>query len=146
MSNDQPSRALQPSAPENASTKIVLGNNAELDLSGLSDAERQALQKSHAADVLGVNKKALELGVDAMGLRSNLSTLADTTRQVAENGNSVTLKHEQTGLNTRTEVVMGNTPEAAKGKLNFASDSRTIYLIGGAVVVVVILALAFGVR
>ena len=145
MPNNQNPQNL-PVAPTAAGKKIVLGNKAELDLSSLSDEEQRELLKDHARGVLDINKKALELGVDATSLHTTLGTLVDTTKQVADNGNSVTIQHEHKTSNTHTKIVMGNTSEAAKGSMSFGMDPRTLLLVGAAVVVVIVVALLLGGR
>jgi hypothetical protein len=146
MSDGDKSRQLQTGVASGVPSKITLGNNAELDISWLSEDQRQALLMDHARGMIDMNKRAMELGVDVNRLRGALTTLVDTTRQVAADGNKVTVKHEEKTSTSRTEVMMGNTDEAAKGKLSFGMDNRTMYLIAGAVAVVVLIAIMFGGR
>lgn len=139
-------KSLQPAAPSAPPTTITVGQTNTLDLSFLPEDQRNALLTDHAKRVLNIQEKALELGVEANVLRNTLDTLSHTTKEVADAGNSVTMKHEHKTNSGRTEVVMGNTNEAAKGKVMFGGDARMLYLIGAALVVVIVLAVVLGGR
>jgi hypothetical protein len=125
---------------------IPLAQGTELDLSFLPEAQRQTLLTQYAEKVLDISVKAAELGVEASVLRKTLETLAGTIKEVADSGSSVTIKHEHKTPSGRTEFVGGNTPEATKGKtgLNFGGDMRTLYVIGGLIALVVVIAIMFG--
>lgn len=144
MSSNDRSRQLS-TATSGVPTKITLGQTADLDLSFLPENERQALLTDYARSVLDINKKALELGVEASVLRNTLGTLASTTKEVADAGNSVTLKHEHRTSSGRTEAVLGNTQEAQAGKLGAGFiDPRTMWIVGALIAVVIVAAIAFG--
>jgi hypothetical protein len=75
-------------------------------------------------------------------LKTTLETLANTTKEVSESGNSVTVSHTQTTKIGRTEIKMGNTDEARSGKLSKTQtgerDWTPYYVIAGIVAVVLI--------
>ena len=103
------------------------------------------MMNDYARGVIDIEKEARRLGVEAVALRSNLNTLANTTKDVADAGNSVTIKHEHKTSNTRTEVVMGNTQEAQAGKLGAGFiDPKTMWIVGALIAVVIVAAIAFG--
>jgi hypothetical protein len=120
-----------------------------MDLSWLPEDQRRALLTDYAKGILDTSKKANELGVEVSTLRNTLGNLADTTKQVAQDGNSVTVTHVQTSSFGRTEVLMGNTETAGKGKLTKSQtgerDWTPIYVIAG-LVALVLIALAIGGR
>ena len=95
--------------------------------------------------VLDVSKKAQDLHVDVGVLKSTLQTLAETTRTVADDGNSVTISHTQTSSVGRTEIIMGNTDRAQSGKLSRsqtgASEWTPYYIIGAIIALVIIIGL-----
>jgi hypothetical protein len=95
---------------------------------------------------LDIARKANELHVDVMTLRNTLGTLADTTEKVSRDGNSVTITHTQTTPVGRTEIIMGNTETAGKGKLTrtqTGSDTNwTPYYIFAAIAAVVLIVIA----
>jgi hypothetical protein len=116
-----------------------------MDLSWLPEAERKALLTEYTRGILDVSRKAQELHVDVNVLKNTLNTLASTTKEVAESGNSVTVTHTQTTAIGRTEIIMGNTDNAKTGKLSRSQtgerDLRLWYVIGGLIALVVIVAL-----
>lgn len=126
-------------------TVIPLGPTTSIDLAWLSENERKELLKGYVGGVLDINRKAAELQVDVVTLKNTLTALADTTRQVSQDGNDVTITHSnKTNIGTTT-VVMGNTEEAKKGKISGQQmgdrNWTPIYIIGGLIAVVLITAL-----
>ena len=103
--------------PSKASAIVTLGALPAIDLSFLPDDQRDILLADYAKGVLDVAKRAHELHVDVGVLKSTLDNLANTTREVSESGNAVTISHTQTTKIGRTEIKMGNTDEARSGKL-----------------------------
>ena len=98
----------------------------------------------HAQGLIDIQKKAAELKVDVAALGGGLNTMAQTTKDVSEAGNSVTISHSMTTSFGRTEVMMGNTDTASKGKLSRSQaglKDMTMYYVVIAAVVVVVLAL-----
>jgi hypothetical protein len=140
MAEDDTKRASVP-------TTVPLGPSTSIDLSWLPEAERKALLVDYTRGVLDVGKKAQDLHVDAAVLNTTLQTLANTTREVSESGNAVTITHTQTTSIGRTEVMMGNTQQAQSGKLTKAqtgvSDWMPYYIVGAiaAITLIVIVAL-----
>lgn len=102
---------------------------------GWPEAERKALLTEYVRGALDISKKAQDLHVDVGVLKSTLQNLADTTKEVSESGNSVTITHTQTTSIGRTEVMMGNTGRAQSGKLSRSqtgdNDWMPYYIIGG---------------
>lgn len=125
-------------------TSIPMGPSTSLDLSFLPEAERTALALDYARGAVDIAKKAQELHVDVAVLKTTLHSLADTTKQVAEAGNSVTITHSTTTKVGRTEVIMGNTENAKTGKLSRSQtgemDMRLWYFVGAIIAVIVLAA------
>ncbi len=99
-------------------TQINLGPSTSMDLSWLPENERKALLIDYTKGMMDISKKAQELHVDAAVLKKTLDDLSDTTREVSDSGNAVTITHSQTTKVGRTEVMMGNTEQAQSGKLS----------------------------
>lgn len=122
--------------------EIRFGSVKGLDLEGLDEEAIRQLQVKHAEGLIDLNKKAQELKVDVGALEATLTSMSGQTRQIAEDGNSVTMTHTQDTTLGRTEVIMGNTDKAAKGKLSRSQtggpDNTLIYLAVGAVVIIVL--------
>ena len=132
--------------PAKAPTSVALGPSASLDLSFLPEEKRAELLADHAKGMLDLNKRAQELHVDVGALKATLGTMSETTRQVADDDNAVTISHTQTTSVGRTEIMMGNTDKARSGKLSRSQtgekDWTPIYIIAG-IVALVLIAAAF---
>src|SRR5262249_54840358 len=84
----------------------------------MPEEQRRALLTDYAKRAVNLASCANELGVDGSVLRSTLDALASTTEKVSQVGDAVTITHVQNSQFGRTEVIMGNTEAAAKGKLS----------------------------
>ena len=111
-------------------------------LAQLPEEQRAELLKEYAHGMLDISKKAQELHVDVGALKATLTTLTDTTRQVSQEGNSVTVSHTQTTSVGRTEIIMGNTDNARVGKLSRSQtgerDWTPLYIVVGLLALVLI--------
>ena len=129
-------------------TSIPLGPKTTMDLSWLPEDERKALLTEYTGGMLDISRKAQELHVEVAVLDATLQSLAGTTKQVSEQGDSITLTHTQTSSVGRTEVMMGNTDRAQSGKLTKSQtgekDWTPYYVIGGLIAAVFIAAAVAG--
>jgi hypothetical protein len=126
-------------------TAINLGPSTSIDLSWLPEDERKALLIDYTKGMIDISKKAQELHVDAVILKKTLDDLSDTTREVSESRNAVTITHSQTTKVGRTEVMMGNTEQAQSGKLSKSQtgekDWTPYYIFAGILALILIAAL-----
>lgn len=129
-------------------TQINLGPSTSMDLSWLPENERKALLIDYTKGMMDISQKAQELHVDAAVLKRTLDDLSDTTREVSDSGNAVTITHSQTTKVGRTEIMMGNTEQAQSGKLSKSQtgekDWAPYYIFGGILALIVIAALMKG--
>jgi hypothetical protein len=128
---------------------VHLGPTTAIDLSFLPEAQRNALLHDYARNMLNLGAKAQELGIDTNTLRVTLDQLANTTREVSESGNSVTISHTQTTKIGRTEIKMGNTEEAKSGRLTKSQTGEhdwNPYFIFAGIGALVLIALIFASR
>ncbi len=126
------------------STQIQLGPNEQLDLSGLTEEQQQELKMKHAEAMIDVNKKTQELVADAGALNHSLGTMAHHTGEVAADGHDVTITHTQDNSLGRTEVIMGTSDAAKRGKLTRSQtgqSDQTYLFVGAAVFIVIVLAI-----
>lgn len=128
-------------------TSVQLGPSSSLDLSWLPEDKRAELLADHAKGMLDLNKRAQELHVDVGALKATLATMSETTQQVSDDDNAITISHTQTTSVGRTEIMMGNTDKARSGKLSRSQtgerDWTPAYIIGGLIALVLIAAAAF---
>ena len=124
---------------------VPLGPRTSLDLSYLPEDERTSLMRDYARGMLDLNTKAQELHMDIGALEASLRKMTETTKEVAEDGGSVTISHTQTSAVGRTEVIMGNTDRAKSGKLTKSQTGErdwTPYYVLGALAAAVLIAIA----
>lgn len=126
----------------NVLSTINLSPTASMDISFLSEEERKAMLMEHTKGMLDISQKAQELHVDSASLKKTLEDLSESTREVAESDNAVTITHTQTTSIGRTEVIMGNTEQAQSGKLSKSQsgekDWTPYYIFGGLIALIII--------
>jgi hypothetical protein len=114
-----------------------------IDLGTLSQQQRDQLVMEYMRGTLDMNKKAAEMHVDVTAFKNMLDVMATKTKELAaQEGTSVTMQHTQESSVGRTEVIIGNTEQAAKGRLTRSmTGERNLTLVYFAVGVVAVLIL-----
>ena len=117
-----------------------------IDLGSLSQDQQNQLVMEYMRGTLDINKRAAQMHVDVNAFKNMLDVMATKTRELAEqDGTSVTMQHTQETSVGRTEVIMGNTAQAASGKLTrtMAGERNMtwLYFVGGAIVVLILVAM-----
>lgn len=153
MSDDDKQRPLEygaaispqsPGLPFSGVTKL----GQAFDLSSLSNEERNSLTSQYALGLLDVEKKAAEMHLDVGAFQAMLRVMSQNTKDISDaTGTSVTMQHTHQSSVGRTEIIMGNTSQAARGKLSktITGDrdmSLWYYIVGAAVLVIIVLAVA----
>lgn len=145
MKNDSTKGEVLKVGDVSVPTKIDLTPGTSMDISFLPEDERKELLTDYAKGILDISRKAQELHVDSRALKKTLDDLSVTTKEVSESGSAVTISHTQTTSVGRTEVMMGNTEQAQKGKLSKSQtgekDWMPYYIFGGILAVIIIAAL-----
>jgi len=127
---------------------IQLGKTGELlDLRGLTAEQKQEIKKKYAEAMIEVAHKAAEVGVDTRALDKKLGTMVEHTKDVAAQPDaSVTITAAQDDSIGRTEIIMGTSDTAKKGRLTRSQTGQrdlTLVWIGlGAFVIIVIAIIA----
>ena len=116
----------------------------QLDISMLTEEQQSALVLDYQKGLIDVRLRAASLGVDVTALGETLRQLAEQTKEISETeGASVTVTHTQDSSLGRTEIIMGNTEQAQRGRLTRSQggdrDWTPFYVIGGLIVVAIIL-------
>lgn len=110
-------------------TQIALGGNTSLDLSWLPEEERKQLVMGYYKGIIDISTSVHSMQAEASGLKRTLDDLSDKTREVAGNGQAITITHMHNTKNSRTEVVMGNSIRAYAGKTNSTGCSVVLLAI-----------------
>tara|TARA_B100001996_G_scaffold373029_1_gene350081 strand:+ start:1077 stop:1478 length:402 start_codon:yes stop_codon:yes gene_type:complete len=124
---------------------INLTENKSVDLSHLDEESKKEIHTLIAKQKVELAKKGMEQSIDVDSLRARLNTFGNQVYEVIEKGGSITITNSKDDSIGRTEVIMGNTDEAAKGKLSRSAKGlpdNSKWIIIGAVAVVIILILA----
>ena len=117
--------------------------SVELDIDGLEEAEVRTLKKERAQEMIRLEAKANDLVMENKAMDGTLSSMVDHTSRASADGTAVTLTRKIKDTLGETEVIMGNTETARRGK--FSRDYNFAYfLVAGVVVVVIVLALVSG--
>jgi len=123
---------------------IRLGKVGEiLDLRGLTEDQKQEIKMKYADAMIEVVKKAAEVGVDTRALDTKLSTMAEHTKDISTHPEaSITITATQDNSIGRTEVIMGTSDAAKKGKLTRSQTGQrdlTLVWVGLAVFVIIVI-------
>ena len=125
---------------------VNLTENKSVDLSHLDEESKKEIHQLIAKQKVELAKKGMEQSIDVDSLRARLNTFGNQVYDVIEKGGSITITNAKDDSIGRTEVIMGNTDEAAKGKLSRSAKGlpdNSKWLIIGGVVVAIIAILAF---
>ena len=126
---------------------LNLTQSKSVDLSHLDEESKKEIHQLIAKQKVELAKKGMEQSIDVDSLRARLNTFGNQVYDVIEKGGSITITNAKDDSIGRTEVIMGNTDEAAKGKLSRSAkglpDNSKWLIIGGVVVAIIaILALS----
>ena len=117
-----------------------------IDLGALSKEQQDSLLMEYMRGTLDVQKQAAQMHVDVGAFKNMLDVMSAKTKELsAQEGTSVTMQHTQESSVGRTEVIMGNTEQAASGRLTrtMAGERNLtwLYVVGGAVVVLILVSM-----
>ena len=131
-----------PSRPDT----IQLGENQELDISGLTDEQKTALKVKHAEGALERDDRRQKLKEDIAVTQAKLSTYSNAVTETSAEDASITITNTNEDSLGRTEVIVGNTEAARKGKLTRSQtgfgDNITLWVVLAGIAAVVIVLVA----
>jgi hypothetical protein len=112
----------------------------------LTEDQRNALMMEYARGTLDVGKRASQMHVDVTAFRNMLDVMSSKTRELSSQENtSVTMSHTQETSVGRTEVIMGNTAQAASGRLTRTMagerNMTPFYAVGGVIVLLILVSM-----
>lgn len=125
---------------------INLSDNKTIDLSSLNEEDKREINMLIAKKRIELEHKATEQKIDIESLKIDLQSKSDQVFDFVDKGGSITITKTKEDSTGRTEVIMGNTDEAAKGKLSRSAKGlpdNSKWLIIGAVVVGIIAIISF---
>jgi len=112
----------------------------------LTEEQRNMLMMEYARGTLDIGKRAGQMHVDVGAFKNMLDVMAAKTRELsAQENTSVTMSHTQETSVGKTEVIMGNTAQAASGRLTrtMAGERNMIpfYAVGAAIVLLILVSI-----
>ena len=117
--------------------------SVELDIEGLGEEEVRSLKKERAQEMIRLEAKANDLVMENKAMDGTLSSMVDHAAKASADGTAVTLTRKIKDTLGETEVIMGNTQTARRGK--FSRDYNFAYfLVAGVVVTIIILGIVAG--
>jgi hypothetical protein len=125
---------------------IQLGALTQLDTTGLTEQQVQQLRMKYLEGLVTLEQKKQELQIDVGATAATLNTMAVNVKQMSEAGDAVTITHVQQNSLGHTEVMMGNTETAMKGKVSRAQrgeTDKTLWYVIIAAVVIIVAVMAF---
>lgn len=131
-----------PAAMDSRREVLVLGNRTEIDLSMLSESDRKALKMACLQGQIELQQKLGELSIENHALAERLASMAETVTKAETLGASVTVTGAYNDQMGRTEIIMGNTDTAARGKLDRSQkgeqDFTIVYVVIGAIFILIL--------
>lgn len=140
------SGAIQPQKSQAVRFDPLNPMSNDLVFNSLSDEQRNTLIMEYMRGNLDVGKKASQMKVDVDAFQNMLDAMANKTRELsAQENTSVTMSHTQETSVGRTEVIMGNTAQAASGKITRTMagerNMTPIYVVVGIIALLILVSL-----
>jgi hypothetical protein len=126
-------------APENtedlmpqviAKNSLNLAQQTSIDISQLPQEQQNELVRAHAMGHIEIQRKAAELGIDAKSLETRLKTMGTQTQEAVDSGAVITITNTKEDTMGRTEVIMGNSDTAQKGRLTRSQQGKRGSFLG----------------
>lgn len=124
--------------------EITLDGGMTLNLDGLPEETVIELRKQQAEGMIELQKTMLEQGIQTKDIERRMSDIADNVAKASADQSAATVTGSYNDKLGRTEVIMGNTETAQKGKLTSSQQGRsdkTLLYVGLAIATVIILAI-----
>ncbi len=141
MSDDNTDSEPRPLQKFEEKRVIQLGNK-DIDISHLPEQDQMELMRKFAEGHIDLAKKAAELGIETQALDTRMGSMADKVSKAAESGASATVTGAYDDSMGRTEIIVGNTDAAAKGKLDRSQrgekDQTLMYVVIAAIVIIIV--------
>ena len=141
MSSSKENLPISTNKPEQSLSVV----NVQLDLSSLPEADRIQLQKRAMEGQIDLQNKMIGLGIDNQAIDKRIGDITDKVATAAKDGTSATITGSYKDSLGHTEVIVGNTETAAKGKLSRSQTGEkdmTIWYILIAAAVIVLVAMS----
>ncbi len=147
----QNNKRLQKANPEKHNTRaaqqdsellIPISNNTQINLSALPEDTKDSMLARYAEGTIDNAVVSHKLAVENTSIAEKMGNMTHTVSTASEAGASITVTSTIEDSMGRTEVILGNTDTAAKGKLTRSQrgdkDNIMLFVVIGAVVIVLL--------
>ncbi len=108
-----------------------------IDISHLPQETQNRLQEYAAMKKIDLQAAGHQARQDLETTAHAVANMATVTRRMSASGDAVTIRQTIENSSGRTEILMGNTDEAKRGRVNQA-DYTVLYVIAGIVILIVV--------
>ena len=144
-----PDRAAPASAAAAQAASIISISQSEIDLVDLPQEAKDELKAEMARKMIDNADRQVQMGQDVQALSASLQTMSTASVQMSEQGLTMTISNTKDDNLGRTEILIGNSDTAQRGKLTRTQSGGGLpaslpaaLLIGGLIAAVTIIMLA----
>lgn len=133
---------------ETKENQLTIAKNNVIDLSELDQEQIAQLKKQYTEGMIDLKKKAEEMQIEENTLNAALNDFVGYTHQAIQSGSSLTISHTHTTNKGKTEIVIGNTEKAAKGKISRLTPGEkdnTVWIVSIVAIIAALIAISLGV-
>jgi len=127
IKNDNMDMDLKPQVIEKKTLDLTQSNP---DMAELSEETRQELSRQHFSNLIENQRKQVEAAIDAKILETKLKTMGKQTGEAIDDGADITISNVKEDVMGRTEIIMGNSEAAQKGKLTRSQQGKRGSFLG----------------
>ena len=132
---------LNVNQPQSNELAIKVGSNI-IDLSGLNKEEIAELKKKYINTAIDIEEKRATLKIEVEKLDDTLASATARVGEATQRGDSMTVSHVETTSTGKTEFMVGNTEQAASGKLprSVTGENYNTFMIVIVIVMAIVIA------
>ena len=123
---------------------IISTPDGDIDLSVLPEKERTEILAKYAKDFVDLQIDGLRKDKETKNLKAGIDVMTDGVAKATADQSHATMTKVTEDTSGRSEVIIGNTETAAKGKLTRSQegkDDKPLIILGGVAGVVILLAI-----
>lgn len=115
---------------------------SSISLDGMTDQQIAEVKKRQADAAINIQEKAAKAVIDTRSIDERIQNIADGVNKATEGSAAATLTGTYSDELGRTEVIMGNTERAQKGKLTQSqqgtSNNGILYVVIVALAIIIV--------
>jgi len=128
--------------PNIAPSKTLILNPNVIDVEGLSESQIAELKFKRANMCMEFERKIADTKLSIEGLSGTLNTLNSSVEKNIQDGSSSTIEHFHEDSLGKTQVIMGTTERAARGKISNSITGESDNMVKIAIIIAIAIVLA----